>query len=131
MAIDVVVMMDTVNCCKELPELKDAIKHSIAKQYMVVKEEKIELSVREATTKILGVGQTQFRGCQGIQEHEGCGAELCQQPFDRRCSLFLGCPGGISVQMLHAAALPTGDGEAFLPKAYRHVQQGTNGQHGQ
>ena len=44
------VMMDTANCCSEMPELKSAIKHSIAKQYMVAEEDKIELPACEATT---------------------------------------------------------------------------------
>lgn len=33
MRLNFEVMMDTANCCKEMPELKSAIKHSIAKQY--------------------------------------------------------------------------------------------------
>ena len=54
MRLNFEVMMDTANCCKEMPELKSAIKHSIAKQYMVAEEEKIELPVREATTTNIG-----------------------------------------------------------------------------
>ena len=50
MGINFEVMMDTANCCNEMPELKSAIEHSIAKQYMVAEEERIELPVSEATT---------------------------------------------------------------------------------
>ena len=50
MKLNFEVMMDTANCCKEMPELKNAIEHSIAEQYMVAEEDKIVLPVCEAKT---------------------------------------------------------------------------------
>ncbi len=50
MRINFEVMTDTANCCEEMPELKNAIEHSIGRQYMVAEEDKIELPVCELTT---------------------------------------------------------------------------------
>jgi len=61
------VMTDTADCCNEMPELKSAIKHSIAKQYMVAEEDKIELPVREATsTKYWVSGKRSFEAAKAF-----------------------------------------------------------------
>ena len=67
MRLNFEVMMDTANCCKEMPELKSAIRHSIAKQYMVAEEDKIELPVREATaTKYWVSGKRSFEAAKAF-----------------------------------------------------------------
>ena len=61
MGINFEVMMDTANCCREMPELMSAIEHSVAKQYMVAEEEKIDLPICEASaTKYCVSGKRSF-----------------------------------------------------------------------
>ena len=68
MKLNFEVMMDTANCCKEMPELKSAIKHSIAKQYMVAEEDKIELPACEAvTTKYCVSGKRSFEAAKAFK----------------------------------------------------------------
>ena len=68
MRINFEVMTDTANCCEEMPELKNAIEHSIAKQYMVAEEDKIELPVCElTTTKYCVSGKRSFEAAKAFR----------------------------------------------------------------
>ena len=68
MKLNFEVMMDTANCCKEMPELKNAIEHSIAEQYMVAEEDKIVLPVCEAkTTKYWVSGKRSFEAAKAFK----------------------------------------------------------------
>ena len=68
MRINFEVMTDTANCCEEMPELKNAIEHSIAKQYMVAEEDKIELPVCElTTTKYCVSGKRSFEAARAFR----------------------------------------------------------------
>ena len=68
MKLNFEVMMDTANCCKEMPELKNAIEHSIAEQYMVAEEDNIVLPVCEAkTTKYWVSGKRSFEAAKAIK----------------------------------------------------------------
>ena len=68
MRINYEVMMDTANCCREMPELMSAIEHSVAKQYMVAEEEKIDLPICEASeTKYCVSGKRSFEAAKAFK----------------------------------------------------------------
>ena len=68
MRLNFEVMMDTANCCKEMPELMSAIEHSVAKQYMVAEEEKIDLPICEASeTKYCVSGKRSFEAAKAFK----------------------------------------------------------------
>ena len=68
MRLNFEVMMDTANCCEEMPELKNAIKHSIAKQYMVAEEDKIKLpACEEVITKYCVSGKRSFEAAKAFR----------------------------------------------------------------
>ena len=63
------VMADTEHCCKSMPELKEAIEHSIANQFMVAEEDNIDQPVpSEVTTKYIVSGKRSFEAAKGYGE---------------------------------------------------------------
>ena len=63
------VMMDTKRCYLSIPELTNAVKHSIAKQYMVSQEESLELPVyEEVHTKYIVSGKRSFEAARGYAD---------------------------------------------------------------
>ena len=68
MRLNFEVMMDTANCCREMPELMSAIEHSVAKQYMVAEEEEIDLPICEASeTKYCVSGKRSFEAAKAFK----------------------------------------------------------------
>lgn len=62
------VMSDTAHCCETIPELMDAIKHSIGNQFMVAEEENIDQSFPDTiNTKYVVSGKRSFEAAKGYK----------------------------------------------------------------
>ena len=60
------VMADTVRRCESIPELKEAIEHSIANQFMIAEEDNIDQPVPDkVTTKYIVSGKRSFEAAKG------------------------------------------------------------------
>ena len=60
------VMTDTMLCCQTMPVLMEAVKHSIANQYMVAEEDNIDQPVAHAVhTKYVVSGKRSFEAAKG------------------------------------------------------------------
>ena len=68
MQLNYEVMSDTAHCCETIPELMDAIKHSIGNQFMVAEEENIDQSFPDTiNTKYVVSGKRSFEAAKGYK----------------------------------------------------------------